>query len=384
MSWNQNRILVYRQPSLANDSSQERANDSSPAKPDAIRVGLWDLDASVGALPSLLDQIESCQSRFVFQSVEAPFPTGLTRPGVAAAIDWLKYSGKKKMDAADVPFNVAARPIFEAAKPVLAKLPIDWLIVVVKSMVSDTMEPDDSIYNLFSTSLGKIVLISTYDVRKYASLADRSFEAAVFQIALAALLGAMIDGLRSQMTTTGSIFDYCKNRKDIVLSIQNPTIDADNRAKIPENILRAVDEMLDFLRTYKGGQALSNAPAKRPVAKASKSKGKRSSARAARSASPRKAKRTLPSEASAFRKNVSRGVLKTASRKATVKKAPNYAFAAKAADSFVAALQSLQSSIGGVAGKRGVGDRKSVGKRKSSQTAKLVRRLKTPREWFDD
>jgi hypothetical protein len=270
MSWNRNRVLVYRQAPLSRSGIEgAAARTTIAASPDKVRVGIWDLDASAGALPTLLDRIDEAQPRFSFNSVEAPFPSGLTVPGIGAMEDWREYTGKV-MDPHAAQFNVAARPIFTAAAPVLEKLPIEWLIVVVKSMIADSSDPKDSWYNLFSTTSGNIVLISAFEVREYAAEARRSFEAGVFGMVLSGLLSAMIPGIKYQKKSTGSIFDFCEQRADIVKSFRKPQIDPENRARIPQELLGPVDTMLEVLTRYKGGAALRKPRGKAPVVKKSR------------------------------------------------------------------------------------------------------------------
>lgn len=270
MTWNRSRVLVYRQAPVSGTGVESAAVRTIIASsPDKIRVGIWDLDVSAGALPTLLDRIDESQPRFSFSSVEAPFPSGLTLPGIGAVEDWCKYAGYP-MDPHDAQLNVAARPIFAAAAPVLEKLPIEWLIVVVKAMIADTSDPKDSWYNLFSTTSGNVVLISTFEVREYAAEARRSFEAGVFGMALSGLLSAMIPEIEYQEKSTGSIFDFCQNRADIVKSFRKPDIDPENRARIPRDLLGPVEKMLEVLKQYKGGAALRRTKGKIPTLKKSR------------------------------------------------------------------------------------------------------------------
>jgi len=62
----------------------------------------------------------------------------------------------------------------------------------------------------------------------------------------------MIPGIRYQSQSTGSIFDFCENRADIVLSLRDPHIDPENRARIPPRELVAVESILKELTRYKG------------------------------------------------------------------------------------------------------------------------------------
>jgi hypothetical protein len=247
MRWNPERILVYQNAEATAGSSVQSSNLSRKQ-----RIGIWDLDATAGSLPQILDVIEEQQTYFSFYCVEAAFQMGLTIPGASVAREWHERTGHT-MYSADAALNVSAGPIFTAAKPILNALPIDWLVVVVKSMISDATDLNDSWYNLFSTSKHRIVLISTFELREYAAQARRPFEAAVVGSALSALLATMVPKIKYQRdVSTGSIFDFCQNRSDIVKSLRNPTIDPANRARIPSELLEPTERILNALISYKG------------------------------------------------------------------------------------------------------------------------------------
>lgn len=256
MNFNPKRVLLYRKAPLPGEIAGVAPQHMPAQQIDGTHVGIWDLDVSAGALPGLLDRIDECQSRFTFSIVEAPFPTGLTLPGPHVAQEWLARTGQR-MDSDLAQLNVSARAILATAKPVLKQLPIQWLVVVVKSMISDTTDRNDSWHNLFSTQHGNIVVASTFGLREYAAQAGRSFESAVMGVALPALLAAMVPNIEYQMATTGSIFDFCENRADIVKSIRSPHIDPQNRVKIPRDVLEPVENILSLLSNYKGRPPMS-------------------------------------------------------------------------------------------------------------------------------
>jgi hypothetical protein len=275
MPWNPDRILVYRKP-----SHDRPARHRSPgASNRRARIGIWDLDASVGALPTLLDAIEEQQDFFSFYSVEAPLCSGLTATGDHVALDWKDVTGHA-MPAEAAAANVVAGPILEAAAPILHALPIEWLVVVVESMISDTTDPEDAWHNLFSTTDDHVALVSTYGLRDYAARANRPFEAAVLGSALSAVLSELVPGIEYQDISTGSLFDHCVNRDDIVLSIRTPTIDPQNRARFSEDVLVPTEKVLRFLRDYQGDvarrpRATKKVAKPRPAKKVSKPKAPR-------------------------------------------------------------------------------------------------------------
>jgi hypothetical protein len=256
MNWSASRVMRYRRPEKG--ASKARSGDPEPAPlATRIRVGIWDMDVSAGALPRLLDVVDESQSKFTFTCIQAPYQTGLTLPGARTANDWFDRTGSK-MPLAFSMVNVAARPIFAAAKPVLKEMPVEWLVVVIKNMISDTTDKHECWYNLFSTSSKNVILISTFELRHYAAKAGRSFEAAVLGVALSGLLAAMVPEIEYQNESTGSIFDFAQNRADIVKSIRKPTIDSENRARIPADLLPDVEKILAALEEYQGGPALKN------------------------------------------------------------------------------------------------------------------------------
>lgn len=239
MDWTPDRVLVYRK-------SETPKPATGPERTQ--RIGIWDLNASAGSLPRVLDALEDAQEYFSFYSVEAPFQIGLTTPGDHVAAEW-KHKTGRSMSPDEAALNVRASPIFTAARPILDALPIEWLVVVVDSMIADESNPADAWYNLFATTSGHLVLLSTSDLREFAAEAGRPFESAIAGTALSMVLLETVPGL---VRTPGTIFDFCENRHDIVKLIRTPKIDAWNRRLIPAEILEPTDRILEVLASYTG------------------------------------------------------------------------------------------------------------------------------------
>jgi hypothetical protein len=256
MSWNPDRVLSFRKLEAQTTSALESAPNADPmlgAKAKAssrIRVGIWDMDGCAGGLPHLLDRVEEVQDQFSCFAVEAPFQTGLTAPGDHVAQMWRRRTGRA-MSNADAHTNVLASPLYAAAKPVLKKLPIDWLVLIVRATIADDGDPKAAWYNLFSTHLDNTIIVSTYELRRFAAEAGRSFEAAVVLNVLSELLAAMVPDVEMKDKTTGSIFDYCEDRRDIVVSLKRPHIDPENRKVLPAPLLEAAEKMIEAIKTYK-------------------------------------------------------------------------------------------------------------------------------------
>lgn len=251
--WPEERVLYYRsgQGSPAKGASQARgiAPIRTTSASKRVHVGIWDMNTSAGTLPKLLAELEEKQNYFSFYNVVAPFQTGLTLPGPHVAAEWLSRT-RTRMSRQSAAENVSAARIFDAAKPVLRQMPIDWLVVVVASMISDARPTGDSMYNLFATSKGRVVLVSAFDLRHYAAEAGRPFEVALLGCALSGLVAAMVPRVEYRNQSTGSIFDYCIVRHDIVKCIREAHVDEENRKVIPRKILEPTEQILDVLKGH--------------------------------------------------------------------------------------------------------------------------------------
>jgi hypothetical protein len=242
MDWNPERVLTYRkgEPFVAKPTSVARQR---------VRVGIWDLNAAAGSLPRLLDLVEESQSYFSFYSVEAPYQSGLTLTGPHIAREWQELT-HTRMRRAEAELNVSAERIFRASDPVLKALPIEWIVVVVKSMIADTR---NAWLNLFATSRRNVVLVSTFELRAFAAEGGRPFESALLGVAISALIAAMVPEVEYNTgVPTGSIFDFCKVRRDIIMAIRDPHIDAANRSRIPPDMLAHTEKILKVIKRYKG------------------------------------------------------------------------------------------------------------------------------------
>src|SRR5262249_20871688 len=155
--------------------------------------------------------LEDAQKYFSFYSVEAPFQSSLTIPGDHVATEWKRKTGRP-MSRDDAALNICASPIFKAARPILDALAIEWLAIVVESMIDDESDPTDAWYNLFASTSGQLVLLSTSDLREFAAEAGRPFESVVVGIALSMVLLQTVPTLAR---TPGTIFDFCEKRHDI-------------------------------------------------------------------------------------------------------------------------------------------------------------------------
>jgi hypothetical protein len=216
---------------------------------EVITVAIWDLGARVGGLPHLIYQMNAVQSSFTFFSIQAAIPAGpLTRSTNAA--DWVRQNRGRlsKSELNEIASNVFAGSFFKQAEPVRKELGVDYLVGVTPSLVAE--EEDNVLYwNYFSTSSGRLMLASSYDLRRYARAAERSFEVAVAIVVLGILFATL--NPRSEFhEDTGCLFDFNGNRDSIVEVIRTPQIEPVCLSRIKEKYRASAAALMELLRSY--------------------------------------------------------------------------------------------------------------------------------------
>jgi hypothetical protein len=215
---------------------------------EVITVAIWDLGARVGQLPQLIYQMNAVQSSFTFFSVQAAIPAGpLTRSTNA---DWVRqYTARlNKSELNEIASNVFADSFFKPAQTVRQELGVDYLVGITPSLVA--VEEDDVLYwNYFSTSSGRLMLASSYDLRRYARVAGRSFEVAVAIVVLGILI-ATVNPRSVFHEDTGCLFDFNGNRDSIVEVIRMPQIEPVCLKRIKEKYRAAAAALMELLRNY--------------------------------------------------------------------------------------------------------------------------------------
>ena len=220
-------------------------------QPHVVTVGLWDLGSKVGRLPDVIEAMNEVQPVFTFFEVQAAIPAGLISlpDGVAA---WAKERlGRplKKAERDDILNNVIANDFFDHGETIRKDLGIDYLVGITPSMVA--FEEGERVYwNFFSTYWGRTVLVSTYDLRKYAEAADRTFEAAVLGVAIAQLLTALNPRL-GYHDNRGCLFDFNEERDTITDSLRDPRIEPECLGKIQPKYRDAASTLISLLSSYR-------------------------------------------------------------------------------------------------------------------------------------
>ena len=217
------------------------------------RVGLLDMGAWIGGLPTLLERLNAAQSMFTIFEVQAPLPGGLlkTSRGMAEWVADHRATGKKTGNTDEhFPPHVVFEDFLSAAESIRKDMGLDYIVGLTPALVAG-VEPDGSLYlNHFSSVLGDTILLSTTDLRQFTEEANRPFEVGVGALLLAALLVAVNDKL-DYHDDTGCLFDYNDSRVSLVPALRQLSIDEQCLLKMTQGQREAASQMLGVLRRMK-------------------------------------------------------------------------------------------------------------------------------------
>lgn len=225
-------------------------------QPTVITVGIWDLGSKVGYLSRLIDMLNAVQSALVIFQVEAAIPAGMmSQP--EKVIEWAKTKTGKypsAKDRKDIVVNMIAEDFYLRAEGVRKDLGLDYLVGLTPSMIAWEDEDSGNVHwNYFSVSDRRLILASTYDLRRYAAQAQRPFEVAIGGLITAQLLEALNPKVTFHPETRGCLFDFNEDRDTIIESIRAARIEDQCLQKIQSKYKKVALDILDSLRTYTRG-----------------------------------------------------------------------------------------------------------------------------------
>jgi hypothetical protein len=213
------------------------------------RVGVWDLGAYVGKLPAIVELLNQSQAEYVFYETLAAPPVGIiSQPERVRA--WVKQlTGRTGLR--DVAQNVIAADFFARAERVRKDLALEYLAGITARLVADEDDQDVE-WNLFSTYRGRLVLVSSAELREYAQKARCPYEYAVAGVVVAQLLVAVHPRLDFH-DDRGCLFDRNDDRAGIVRVLKDPKIE-DSCLKLMKPAGRpAALAIVEALRRYARG-----------------------------------------------------------------------------------------------------------------------------------
>jgi hypothetical protein len=224
-------------------------------QPKVTTIGLWDLDANIGQLPEIIKVLNAAQPALTFFHLQGvPLSSGLIgRPELVA--DWLADRLDRKptkKERAEIGDNLYANEFYEISSNVRKSVGVDYLVGITSYMIAS--EDDEQVYwNLFADWYGRLVLVSTYGLREYATKADRPIEVALAMLFVAAASVAMNRRLDyHDDEDTGCLLDRNMSRDNIVESLRQLKIDEACLRKFDRKNREPTLAMLEALRVYSG------------------------------------------------------------------------------------------------------------------------------------
>ncbi len=220
---------------------------------ERLRIGIWDLDAQVGFLPPVLEQLSESQSAFAFFDVQAAiWPATLSSPTrtVAWADEWCEEPLSRSAHA-DLRQNVVYEDFAVQARQVCERLKLNTLLGMTKSMIAGFFD-EEIHWNLFWAISDNCGLVSTADLREFAERAGRTPEMAVATHLVTSLLAefAADDGvLHAELR--GCIFDYNEDREGLIGSLRRPYLEEACERTLPRRLRGPAQQLIETLDTYR-------------------------------------------------------------------------------------------------------------------------------------
>ncbi|HEX7174114.1 MAG TPA: hypothetical protein VF240_02355 [Pyrinomonadaceae bacterium] len=233
-----------------------------------VTVAVWDLDARVGGLGRLVNALNEAQPVFTFFDLQAPLPAGLVISSEGFA-EWARKRLEKRVSKSQregFTDNFMFDDFNKFARVVHKQVGTDYLVGITRHMVAWTQ--GESVYwNYFTASDRRVILTSAYNLREYAALAGRPFEAAVAGLVVAEILAALNRRLGYHEENRGCLFDFNQERDTVIESIRQARIEPQCLDLIDEKYRDAAAALTDVLRNYSPPQ-----PDEVPTEKSAKKK----------------------------------------------------------------------------------------------------------------
>lgn len=213
-------------------------------------IGILDLGAWLGALPKLLEAFNRAQPALTFFEVQSAVPAGIiSQPERVVA--WVEMQGIKLARSAKMEFsrNIIADEFFRFAERMRVDLGLDYLIGITSAMIAGS-DQGEVFWNHFSIGAGKMILLSTADLREFASRAERPYEIAIGNLLVSQLI-QMLSPKIDCHEDRGCLFDWNANRGGVIDNIKKPMIEEACLEKIPASIRQSAQSLVAALSKYR-------------------------------------------------------------------------------------------------------------------------------------
>lgn len=190
----------------------------------ATTVGILDLGAWVSGLPDLLKRLNKAQSRYTFLEVHTAVPSGLIKtkePLVAWAEKELGRHTTQE-EKSELVRNMLADEFFYFADSVRRQHKLDYIFGLTPAMIAFA-DNDGPKMNYFAWGKDRVAVLSTCDLREFASEAGRPYEAAVGMLIVTQTI-VKCTPLRRHKETHQCVFDFNTVRAGLIDSIRTMQI----------------------------------------------------------------------------------------------------------------------------------------------------------------
>lgn len=222
-------------------------------KARVVEIGIWDLGARMGFLPNVLSEMNKAQDKMLFKLVCTSIPSGLiSKP--QRLLEWAAdfEINLSRRDREDLEDNIIAEDYFARAGVVRKSLKHDIICGIVPSMIAG--EKEEEIYwNHFSavSDSGKELLVSSFEIRRYAEEANRPFEAAIAGMILAQAMVALNSKLVYHKEPRNCLFDYNGDRSTIVECFKACKVDPECLSLADPKFRKPLVSLLETLSKYR-------------------------------------------------------------------------------------------------------------------------------------
>ena len=224
-------------------------------------VAVWDLGSKISGLSDVIEALNGVQTAFTFFELRAPVPAGLVIHS-----DVFNQWARKRMGAQirkseqqSLKSNFMFSDFSKYAAVVREQIGVDYLVGITPHMVA-WEDGEDIYWNYFTASGKRIILVSAYNMREYATQAGRPFEAAMAGMVVAQLLQELNRKPLFHKEIRGCLFDFNEERDTIIETIRKASIEEPCLSRIDEKYREAAAKMVRALKSYSPKQAKVDEP----------------------------------------------------------------------------------------------------------------------------
>jgi hypothetical protein len=215
-----------------------------------LTVAFWDLDARISGLPDIIDLLNEAQPAFTFFDLRAPVPAGLLIQS-GNFVEWARRRlGQRiaKSHQEDLHHNFMFDDFYKFARVVREQIGVDYIVCLTQFMIA-WLEKDRVHFNYFSTFQKNVIMVSAYDMPKYAKRARRPIAVAMAAVAIAQLLPILSRRL-SFHENRKCLFDFNEDRDSIGDTLRKLRIEPACLSRIEDQYREPTEAMLKALRGY--------------------------------------------------------------------------------------------------------------------------------------